>query len=255
VILTAAALILFGAAAAPPPLAVSFPDGEVIEVRARQAPKPWRVDTSSATLAELYPTIRAQAATNGAAALLLSTLLDRCASAPADPASLESELARLRARPEAGAARNREERLMQSYRFCLGITDAQEAESFAWFQKAAALGDPIAVARLASTGGTTGGALLLHETAWRAGNLESAMHLGRLHELGRPDERAPDLARSLAYYYLFATIRASGLGSTEGKTPEWMESRLSAAGPEIRDASIALAKQLLRDNPNCCYRR
>lgn len=251
-ILTAAALVLFSAAAAAPPLAVTFPDGEVIEVHLRRAPKPWSVDKSSTTFAALYPSLRAQAATNGSAALLLSTLLDRCAFAPADPSSLDVAVERQR---RMGAPRELQESLMQSYRFCRGITAAQKAEGFAWFQKSVALGDPIAVARSASTGSTTGEALRLHETAWRAGNLESAMHLGRLHELGRPGERAPDPARSLAYYYVFAMIRAYGLGSTEGKTPEWIESRLSAAGPEARDTAITMAKQMIRDNPNCCYRR
>jgi hypothetical protein len=237
----------------------------------RRSPASWRVDKDSATLAQLYPSLREQAmAGDASASLLLSRLLKDCQFAPEDQASLDAAIDRLMSageirgadgsvlapvRPGESAAQKVEELLMRPYRFCRGITAAQRTEEFRWFLKAVNLGHPVATASHASTHGTSNAALRLHEAAWRSGNLESALQLGRLHDLGHRGERQPDPARSMAFYYVFGKLLPFWRQSTDGETPAWVESKFAAADPAVRNEALDLAKQLLRDNPNCCYRR
>ena len=258
-------------------IAIAFPDGESVQIKIRSSPE-WRiVDKDEAPLAELYSQLRQEAlAGDASAAFLLSTALNGCDFAYPDEVSMNEAIDHLRRtgelrapgtaeptpiRPGSDISQVEEDLFRRPFRFCRGISLEQRAESTTWLKMAAEQGHPGAAIAYARKLGRSNEAVRMYEIAWRDGKYDAAGQLAKLYEQGKGTERAPDAVKALAYYYLYNKITLHRLqGAT---TPirsrgyelerQDLDSRMASAAPEVRDAAMRLAKQLLRENPNCCY--
>jgi TPR repeat protein len=259
-------------------ISIEFPDGEPVQIQAKRTPR-WRaVEPDGQPLAAVYQSLRSEAASGGgSAAFALAAALNRCHYAYADESSLEAAIEKLRStgeivapgaasaptplRPGTDRVRAEEDLFRRPYRFCKGISAAQRLEADFWLKRSAELGYPPAALTIGLRLGRTNEALKMLEIAWQSGRYDAVGHLGKLYELGKIGERAPDPVKGLAHLYIYHRITQARLSGATGpirsklfeQSKRDLDLRLTSASPAVREAALRLARTILADNSNCCY--
>lgn len=264
-------------------LQVDFPDGSSITVSWRQADPPPPPLPPSDRLIDQYDDLRRLAEQgHGAAARTLYRALRSCRRAFETESSLNAALQRLRNErvlttageprvmplPAGARVADFEEDLRRSYAYCSGVTAGMREEAARWAELAARAGDYLGLQDWAAELGRTAAGLRAWTDAWERGLASALAPLALLHASGvsEPDGRPPDHVLAYAYTLLELQITQAVVNQLSGAdrlAPTARRNRIIAlqdtlryrAGflsPQETEAAIALARELLSKNPNCC---
>jgi hypothetical protein len=143
---------------------------------------------------------------------------------------------------------------------CAGISAEQTTESHDWLLRAARGGDYLAGQEWATTLGDTQEGFDAWEARWRQGDPVALQALSRLYDAGVPASTGgtPDATRAHAYRIVDFHVREAvygqfkGLGSTQLRRSESVRAAGGRLNPQQHAEALALAKEILAGNPNCC---
>lgn len=259
-------------------LSVEFGDGDAIAISYNQPPK--YPDIPAGSVSEFYEewSWRARAG-DGDAAFLLHNSLAGCKSRIESEEELNETIDQLYQTHSIhtsgdgipsiipGSQYERleivEASLRESFVKCKELNDEQIANGNEWLTLAANNGNSHAARQLAQEYFVSdlGESIKYLEMAWLSGDLDALSELAFIHSKGRrgrPDETDPVQANAYWSLYVMITQQLQEAGGELMYVPPSEEITASYASqlrPHEVEQSIALAKQILRSNPNCCFSR
>ncbi len=257
-------------------LSVEFGDGDAIAISYNQPPK--YPDIPAGSVSEFYEELswRARAGDADAAFLLHNSLAGCSRSRIESEEELNEAIDHLYQThsiqksgdgiphiiPGSGYERLEiiEAGLRESFVKCKGLNDEQIANGNQWLTLAANNGNSHAAHRLAQEyyASDLGESIKYLEMAWLSGELDALSALAFIHSKGRPNETDPVQANAYWRLYVMITQQLQEAGGELLYVPQSEEITASYASqlrPHEVEQSIALAKQILRSNPNCCFSR
>lgn len=256
-------------------LSVEFSDGDAIAISYNQPPK--YPDIPAGSVSEFYEEWSSRArAGDGDAAFLLHNSLAGCRSRIESEEELNEAIDQLYQTHSIqtsgdgipsiipGSQYERleivEAAIRDSFVKCKELNDEQIANGNEWLTLAANNGNSHAARQLAQEYFVSdlGESIKYLEMAWLSGDLDALSVLAFIHSKGRPDETDPVQANAYWSLYVMITQQLQEAGGELLYVPPSEEITASYASqlrPHEVEQSIALAKQILRSNPNCCFSR
>ena len=260
---------------------IRFPSGESVGVTLAL-----RLETTTGpeVLADAYDSLRAAAESGDAeASYVLHQSLIACQRAVTDAADLAKVTKSLRdtgylTLPDSGHSipiepddiPKVERNLHSQFSFCQGLTVEQLGESNTWLVKAADNGHSLAqlfygrdLLRREKSASYEEASRYL-EAAWLDGHIDSLQHLAKIYRDGRLDRPPfvqPDPVAGYGYFYAFAKLteaRVSGGGDIAKRMAAALEQELDQQASSLSqhdiDAAMWIAKDLIKNNRNCCQK-
>ncbi|MGH8194919.1 MAG: hypothetical protein ACREQ8_11035 [Woeseiaceae bacterium] len=251
--------------------AIEFPDGEHVTFRLRTPPR--LQSPRDEKVVDVYDELSAAANLGDAdAAMVLSNLLNECSMAHRSEQELNHAIDVLyqthtvilpgseRPATVVGTDDMRvvEQRIRKQYEQCRGLSDKQIDQADRLLQQAATLGNSHALMSVAQTmlGHRDPKAEHYLEMAWLAGDLEAASHLWYFYCNAPPGRQ--DLVKGYAYKYVHDHVLRTAiengaiLRGPPMSTDSTEDASLRLNSRQEREA-LSLAKELLRQNPLCCF--
>lgn len=216
------------------PVPIRFMDGEVIEVRIR--PNPRLLDPRD-VFGE-YASFRHSAERgSGDAAYALYQALTICRDADRDADGVGAHSAAV----------------------CTGTPEEIDAEANKWLRAAVDAGNLYATKEHAGALGNSSSALEMYQKAWHLGHISSLGRIADLYYSGvSGDQELPsDRVKAVAYLWLQSNLQNAAAGQGRRDYVAILESRLHHRSGELIPHELysadQLAKQILEDNPECCF--
>lgn len=257
-------------------ITIKFSDGLDVAIVGRPLPRssilrPKQLKDIYAQLVELAKS------GDSSAAYGLSRWLNECRYAHSTQAELDGAIARLleeglvtypvSAPPPRSMATNdpnAEAALVQTFRFCDGITAEQRAGASAWLELGTGRGDLLALrARAQQLSPTQEEFFRSHLALWEQhGDMSALPALAAMYMRGisgAPQDYVRAYAYQLIQFKLNEYAYRDSVFPSHRAALQSMESSLAAIAsyltPDQTSKAVALAAQLVRQNPNCCVGR
>lgn len=256
-------------------LTVVFSDGDAIAISYNQPPK--YPDIPAGSVSEYYEEWSSRAkAGDGDAAFLLHNSLANCKSRIESEEELNEAIDQLYQTHSTQTSDDgtpntipgfQDERLKivetslrKSFVKCKELTDEQMPNGSEWLILAANHGNAHAARQLAQElfVSDLGESIKYLEMAWLSGDLDALPELAFIYSKGGPDGTDPVQANVYWSLYVMITKQLQEAGGELLHAPPSEEITASYASqlrPYEIEQSIAMAKQILRSNPNCCFSR
>jgi TPR repeat protein len=148
------------------------------------------------------------------------------------------------------------------YENCATLTAEQRSEAEAWLEKAAELGNPLAMIEYGQAVASEEDAVDWFSRAWSLGNVDAlgllARSYGVTYESGaRPENKI----KAYAAFYAFSRLTELGLedhGEIAARWNDRVQSELASIERTLQPHEIeegrTRAREIIRDNVNCCLR-
>lgn len=249
---------------------ILFDDGDVIPIRWHQKPIP-SIDRSGAR-EDNYAIWRSQAeAGNEEAAFVLWTMLNSCKFAYQKPEELDNALnitrqtqtIKLPGMDQAHfvtreSAEDWERILLMSFENCVGITDEQKSERNKWLKMSSDAGYPLAMMEYSAVKKDFESAMELEQTRWRSGDVDAMFKLYELYQQeyesgARPENKIIAYSHLLVFHRISEQKWAASSKNMQHFKPKIDEAAARLQPYELEQATV-MAKDMIRSNPNCCFR-
>jgi len=256
---------------------IVFPGNHPVQVIWRRPP---HLDYDFGDEGQDYQTLRGIAESgDGAAAYLLSDLLDRCVSAFATREGMENALNGLRQTSsivfpgneyethfddsEAGVS-TAIEHIRRTFEDCQGVSAEQKSESADWLQQSADTGFLPAMMERAYEVDDHEVAIKLFTQAWESGESGALQGLSKRYYANWQAGLDPTgKVHAYATLYLYTQIVEAGLGPDTGhgeiagrqlaRIQKTLDQATADMFDQEIDEAIAIATSMLESNGNCCF--
>lgn len=240
---------------------VRFPDGDRVEIRWRE-PEQLSFEVTGNATTDYVPLRLAAEAGDGLAAFTLAMNLEACRQSYRDESALQAAIDKLRQTgmldlpgldhdieiPSPGETQSYVDELTTKYEACRNISDRQIAETELLIGMSAEAGNPMGEMEYGRRLDDDVAKREYYERAWQGGQMHALLFLAESYRAGYDDGLDPvDKLRWYAAYFLHGQLS----GAPHDTMLEQAEKELL---PREVDEALAIAKDMLRSNPNCCER-